>query len=145
MTTPHDTETFSASLAYCERLTPVMRSFDVFCVVSLRKPMDKQSVGWWFLTLWRSWDITLMVSAILAYHIYENNIKCIFQEHSYLPFEEWIFTAYPRHHLVLLEVHMLTIWTTGPSLHSVVGIWYLRYSQLMRPSSAPRITLTWWC
>ena len=35
---------------------PVMRNFDVFFVVSL----DKESRRWWFETLWRSCDVTVM-------------------------------------------------------------------------------------
>ena len=42
-----------------------MQTFDVFFVVSLNKPLNKQSSCWWFVTLWRSCDVTVLSCDIL--------------------------------------------------------------------------------
>ena len=57
-------EPFSALLALCAGKSPVSgefpaqrsvtRSFDVFFDLPVSKRLSKQSLGWWFETLWRS-------------------------------------------------------------------------------------------
>ena len=44
---------------------PVTRSFDVFFDMRLNKRLSKQSWGWWFETLSRHYDVTVMISEIL--------------------------------------------------------------------------------
>ena len=67
----HQMGTFSASLAFCPRNSPVTgefpsqrpvtRSFDVFFDPRLKKRLSKQSWGWWFemlsRSLWRHCDV----------------------------------------------------------------------------------------
>ena len=63
-------ETLSALLAICAGNSPVYgefptqrpvtRSFDVFIDLRLNKRLSKQSRGWWFETLSRPYDVTVM-------------------------------------------------------------------------------------
>ena len=63
-------EPFSALMAICEENSPatgefpaqrpVVQSFDDFFVMRLNKRLNKQSLGWWFETLSRPYDVTLM-------------------------------------------------------------------------------------
>ena len=66
----HQMETFSALLAICAGNSPVpgelpaqmpvTRSFDIFFDLPLNKRLSKQSWGWWFETLSRTFDVTVM-------------------------------------------------------------------------------------
>ena len=71
----HQTQTFSALLAFCAGNSPatgefpsqrpVTRSFDVLFDLCLNKRLSKQSWGWWFETpsrsLWRHCNVTRKV------------------------------------------------------------------------------------
>ena len=73
----HQMETISALLAICAGNSPVpgefpaqrpvTRSFDVFFALCLNKQLSKQSWGWWFETLSRHYDVTLMYRLIKHY------------------------------------------------------------------------------
>ena len=47
---------------------PAMLTFDVFINVVRYKLFDKQFSGRWYETLWRSYDVIVMVSAICFSH-----------------------------------------------------------------------------
>ena len=76
----HQMETFSALLAICAGNSPVpgelpaqrpvTRSFDIFFDLPLNKRLSKQSWGWWFETLSRTFDVTVMFPhRNLLYHL----------------------------------------------------------------------------
>ena len=76
----HQMETFSALLAICAGNSPVpgelpaqrpvTRSFDIFFDLPLNNRLSKQSWGWWFETLSRIFDVTVMFPhRNLLYHL----------------------------------------------------------------------------
>ena len=79
-------ETFSALLATCAgnlpvpgefpAQRPVTRSFDVFFDLRLNKRPSKQWQGWWFETLSRHYDVTVMV--LLSKVVSVVNSICVF-------------------------------------------------------------------
>ena len=54
-------ETLSALLALCEQNSNDDQSLDIFLVVKLETLFNKQSIRWWFETLRRSHDLTLII------------------------------------------------------------------------------------
>ena len=79
-------ETSSALLAICAGNSPVpgefpaqrpvTRSFDVFFDLRLYKRLTKQSWGWWFETLPRHYDVTVMEIWIKNTTIFNEEHEC---------------------------------------------------------------------
>ena len=88
----HQMETFSASLTLCAGNSPgtsefpaqrpVTGSFDVFFDLRLKKPLSKQSRGWWFDTplrsLWRHCNVPFYMKNVGSWQIsMGTSLRCL--------------------------------------------------------------------